>query len=302
MSEHTLTITNIHKSYGTKEILKGVSFAIAPGEIVGFVGPNGCGKTTTLKIVAGLVHPDAGSVHIGGRRLSGWPVPSQVVSFAIDPHSFHPGRTVRDTVRMSAALSGKTTADADQAIAAVGLESAAKKYISALSTGMRQRVALAHALVPDPQILVLDEPLNGLDVDTVVWLNGLLQRRAAAGRSVLLSSHLLNELASVATSAVVLDSGLVVHNGSLDLGDADEATPACVVTAVIPEALAQLAARCGWHVEPGPDGALVISQDSAIVFQAAADARVVLTSLVPGNGKTLTQRYQSLVNGEYAAG
>jgi ABC-2 type transport system ATP-binding protein len=192
-----------------------LSFTVEPGSVTGFLGPNGAGKTTTLRMVLGLVHPTAGHATIGGlpyRRLQN---PTRVVGAALESASFHPARTARNHLRILCTVAALPMARADEVLDLVGLHDAARRKVRGYSMGMRQRLSLAAALLGDPSVVVLDEPANGLDPDGIRWLRGILRQLADQGRTVLVSSHQLNEVEEVADRVVILDHGRLVRAGSI---------------------------------------------------------------------------------------
>jgi ABC-2 type transport system ATP-binding protein len=192
-----------------------LSFTVEPGSVTGFLGPNGAGKTTTLRMVLGLVHPTSGAATIGGvpyRRLH---APGRVVGAALESSSFHPARTGRNHLRVLATVAGVPAGRADEVLELVGLRDAGRRKVRGYSMGMRQRLGLAAALLGDPRVVVLDEPANGLDPDGIRWLRGLLRHLAGEGRTVLVSSHQLNEVQEVADRVVILDHGRLVQSGSI---------------------------------------------------------------------------------------
>ena len=192
-----------------------LSFAVEPGSVTGFLGPNGAGKTTTLRMVLGLVHPTSGKATIGGVPYRQLPTPGRVVGAALESSSFHPARTGRNHLRILATVAGLPAKRADEVLALVGLGDAGRRKVRGYSMGMRQRLGLAAALLGDPRVVVLDEPANGLDPDGIRWLRGLLRHLASEGRTVLISSHQLNEVQEVADRVVILNRGQLVQQGSI---------------------------------------------------------------------------------------
>lgn len=193
-----------------------LSFTVEPGSITGFLGPNGAGKTTTLRMVLGLVRPTAGGATIGGRAYRHLDNPSHAVGAALESSSFHPARTARNHLRIMCTVAGLPDRRADEVLALVGLAEAARRKVRGYSMGMRQRLGLAQALLGDPAVLILDEPANGLDPEGIRWLRGLLRTLADQGRTVLVSSHQLNEVQEIADRVVILSRGRLVRQGSLD--------------------------------------------------------------------------------------
>jgi ABC-2 type transport system ATP-binding protein len=203
------------KRFGPVTAVADLSFEVQRGTVTGFLGPNGAGKTTTLRMLLALVTPDAGSATINGLAYSALPGPLHGVGAVLEASSFHPGRTARDHLRMTAMAANADPSRIQDVLDLVQLAGAAGRRIGGFSLGMRQRLALATALLPNPDILILDEPTNGLDPEGVRWLRGLLRGFAAAGGTVLLSSHLLAEAAQTIDSVVILDHGRLVAQGPL---------------------------------------------------------------------------------------
>jgi ABC-2 type transport system ATP-binding protein len=204
------------KRFGPVTAVADLSFAVPRGTVTGFLGPNGAGKTTTLRMLLGLVTPDAGTATINGLPYTASPEPLHEVGAVLEASSFHPGRTGRDQLRITAMAASADPSRILDVLELVQLSDAAGRRIGGYSLGMRQRLALAAALLPDPDILILDEPTNGLDPEGVRWLRGLLRGFAAEGGTVLLSSHLLAEAAQTIDAAVIVDHGRLVAQGPLD--------------------------------------------------------------------------------------
>lgn len=203
--------SGLTKRFGPVLAVDRLSFSVEPGRVVGFLGPNGAGKTTTLRMLLGLVRPDAGSATIDGRRYQDLPKPAQVVGAMLEAESFHPGRTARSHLRLRALATHTDPARIDDVLEVVGLTWAAGRRVGGFSLGMRQRLGLATALLGDPEALILDEPANGLDPEGVRWLRDLLRGMAADGAAVLVSSHILAEVAQTADDVVILDHGRLVR-------------------------------------------------------------------------------------------
>jgi ABC-2 type transport system ATP-binding protein len=192
-----------------------LSFTVEPGSVTGFLGPNGAGKTTTLRMVLGLVRPTSGAATIGGLPYRRLPEPGRMVGAALESSSFHPARTGRNHLRILATVARVPLQRCDQVLELVGLGDAGRRKVRGYSMGMRQRLGLAAALLGDPRVIVLDEPANGLDPDGIRWLRGLLRHLAGEGRTVLVSSHQLNEVQEVADRVVILNRGRLVRAGSI---------------------------------------------------------------------------------------
>jgi ABC-2 type transport system ATP-binding protein len=192
-----------------------VSFSVSRGSVVGFLGPNGAGKTTTLRMLLGLVTPTEGSATINGRAYRDLPAPLHIVGAALESSSAYPGRTARSHLRIAALAGDAPRRRVDEVLELVDLTAAADRRVGRFSLGMRQRLSLATAMLCDPEILILDEPANGLDLEGVHWLRQLLRRLAAEGRTVLVSSHILAEVAQTVGSVVILDHGRLVTQSTL---------------------------------------------------------------------------------------
>lgn len=211
----TLTIDHLSKRFGKVHAVRDLSFAVEPGRVTGFLGPNGSGKTTTLRCLLGLVQPSDGSATVGGQRYRDLDHPGRVVGAALEASGFHPGRTARGHLRVIADALDLPKTRVDEVLGLVGLEDAAGRKAGGFSLGMRQRLSLAAALVGDPGILILDEPANGLDPEGIAWLRGLLRGLAREGRTVLVSSHVLSEVQQTVDDVVIISKGALVRAGSL---------------------------------------------------------------------------------------
>jgi ABC-2 type transport system ATP-binding protein len=270
-----ISVRGLTKRFGKIVAVDDLSFDVQPGTLTGFVGPNGAGKTTTLRMVLGLVHPTAGTALINGvpyRRLNH---PARHVGAVLESSGFHPGRTARDHLRVLAAPSGFPTARIDEVLAEVDLTGAARRRVGGFSLGMRQRLGLAGALLGDPGILILDEPANGLDPAGVHWLRTFLRQRVGGGGTVLVSSHLLAELALAADSVVVIKDGHLVTQGPVTALTGDTAA-VHVRTPQAERLRAALAARGVTAVLDGPDRVVASGVDGEAVGQAIADTGLVV--------------------------
>ena len=208
-----IKVEGLSKRYARHVAVNNISFEVEKGQIVGFLGPNGAGKTTTLRMLLGLVAPDAGRATIEKRRYAELDEPVRVVGALLEATSFHPSRSARNHLRMVARAAGLPDRRADEVLEQVGLADAARRRASGYSLGMRQRLGLATALLGEPEVLILDEPTNGLDPAGVRWLRDLLRSMAAEGRTVLVSSHLLSEVAQTVDRVVVINRGRLVAEG-----------------------------------------------------------------------------------------
>ncbi|KFZ82114.1 ABC transporter [Amycolatopsis sp. MJM2582] len=203
------------KRRGSATILSDVGFEARPGRVTGFLGPNGAGKSSTLRILLGLDRPTSGTALVDGVPFAGLRDPLRKVGAVLDGSGAHRSRTGRAHLNWVAAAGGIPRGRVDEVLAEVGLSAAAGKRVRGYSLGMGRRLALAAALLGDPEVLVLDEPVNGLDPEGIRWIRGFLRARAAAGRTVLLSSHLMGELSETVDDVVVIDRGRIVARGTL---------------------------------------------------------------------------------------
>jgi ABC-2 type transport system ATP-binding protein len=211
-----IVLDSLTKRYGSVTAVDDLSLVLEPGSITGFVGANGAGKTTTLRMLLGLTRPTAGTATIDGRAYVDIPVPARVVGALVDPGVFHPGRTGRDALRVLARASDLPVARVDEVLELVDLQSGARRRVAGYSMGMQQRLALAAALLGNPETLVLDEPANGLDPIGVKWLRTFLRSMADEGRTVLVSSHQLAELAQTVDDVAIVHDGRLVARGSTE--------------------------------------------------------------------------------------
>ena len=273
-----IEVSGLTKRYGSTVAVDGLGFRAERGRVTGFLGPNGAGKTTTLRILLGLVRPTSGTATIGGRPYAELEEPGRAVGAVLETTSFHPGRSGRSHLRVLAAAGGFPDARVDELLELVGLRDAASRRVGGYSLGMRQRLGLAAALLGEPEVLVLDEPANGLDPEGIRWLRTLLRGEADAGRTVLVSSHVLAELAQLADDAVIVHRGRFVTQGTVaEL----TARAAGGTRARSPEAERLAAALRQRGLEARVDGEAVLTgAPPEQVGEAAAAAGVVLHELV----------------------
>jgi len=276
-----IEIENLSKRFGKVEAVSGLSFSVAPGRVTGFLGPNGAGKSTTLRMLLGLVRADAGAATFAGRRYEELPHPSAQVGAVLEDASFHPGRSGRNHLRVLAAAGGHPPARIDEVLERIGLADAADRRVKGYSMGMRQRLAIAAAMLGDPDVLILDEPTNGLDPPGIRWVRELLRAEAGRGRTVIVSSHLLSEVAQSVDDVVVISRGKLRANGPLErvLGSSDG--PVTRVRSADPTRLRDLLAAEGMTVDAGGDDALIVrGTDPAAVGRVANRGSVDLVELV----------------------
>ncbi len=248
MTGAVIEIQSLTKRFGGTTAVDDLSFRVEPGVVTGFLGPNGAGKTTTLRTLVGLVQPTSGSATFDGKRYVELEKPLHTVGTALEAASFHPGRTGRDHLRVVGAAASIPTARVDEVLAWVGLADAATRRVGGYSLGMRQRLGLAFALLGDPGVLVLDEPINGLDPEGIRWMRSFLRDLAAQGRTVLVSSHLLSEVQQTVDRLVIISHGRLVYEGTLD-GLESGATARVHVDAADRDALARALTAAGGQVE-----------------------------------------------------
>jgi ABC-2 type transport system ATP-binding protein len=271
-----ITIDGLTKRFGGVVAVDDLSFEVDQGTVVGFLGPNGAGKTTTLRMLLGLVTPTAGTARIDGRPYRMLADPVRHVGAVLEASSFHPGRSARNHLRVVATAAGLPLARADQVLEQVGLTQAAHRRVGGFSLGMRQRLGLATALLGDPQVLILDEPANGLDPEGVHWLRGFLRQLADQGRTVLVSSHVLAEVAQTVDQVVIIASGRLVTQSTLA---ALTARTDQLVRVRTPQAETLRSLLAAQGIQANPDGAdqlLAVGTTTETVGKAAATAGIVI--------------------------
>jgi ABC-2 type transport system ATP-binding protein len=287
-----ITIENLTKRYGAQLAVSDVSFHCPPGTVTGFLGPNGAGKSTTMRALTGLATPTSGAATIAGTRYRDLPNAGRTVGVLLDAGAQHAGRTGHEVLTLSAMVLGVGRERVDGVLELVGLAGRpAGKRLGNYSLGMRQRLGLATALLGDPQVLVLDEPANGLDPEGIFWMRGLLRGFADRGGTVLLSSHLLHEVEAVADQLVVIAGGRIVAQGSKQELLAGTGT---LVRSPDRALLARALQAAGIAVSPGPEDAVLAEAEPLAVGQAVAAAGVVLTELRPAGGEGLEDLFRSL--------
>jgi ABC-2 type transport system ATP-binding protein len=290
-------VRDLSKRFGKVEAVKHLSFDIEAGRVTGFLGPNGAGKSTTLRALLGLIHPTGGTARFDGKRYEELERPSAQVGAVLEDASFHPGRTARNHLRVLAATGRHPQERVDVVLQAVGLADAADRRVKGYSMGMRQRLAIAAALLGDPEVLILDEPTNGLDPPGIAWMRGMLRQQAAHGRAVLISSHLLAEVAQSVDDVIVISRGELRAQGTLEavLGGSDG--PVTEVVAEDPEALASALQAAGQRVGREGDKIVVSGLGPADVGRIAGRAQLTLLLLAP-RARSLEQAFLDLTGGE----
>jgi ABC-2 type transport system ATP-binding protein len=291
-----IAVDHLSKRYGSQLAVDDISFTCEPGTVTGFLGPNGAGKSTTLRMICGLTPPTAGSATVLGRPYRKLDNPGRRVGVLLDASAQHSGRTGREVLALSAAVLGVPPARVTELLDLVGLSKpAARKRVGAYSLGMRQRLGIAHALLGDPSVLILDEPANGLDPEGIYWMRGLLRDFADRAGTVLLSSHLLGEVEALADQLVMIGNGRIVAQGAKQ-----ELLSAAgvIVRALDPGALHEALAESGLLATPGADGALLVDASAEAVGRTAAEAGIVLLELRPADTGGLEQLFLSLTREE----
>jgi len=292
------------KRYGAKTAVDSVDFTVRPGMVTGFLGPNGAGKSTTMRLIVGLDRPSAGSVTVNGVPYAKLEAPLREVGVLLDAKAVHTGRTAENHLLALAATHRIPRSRVHEVIALTGLESVARKRVGGFSLGMGQRLGIAAALLGDPATLILDEPVNGLDPEGVIWVRTLARHLAGQGRTVFLSSHLMSEMAQTADHIIVLGRGKVIADAPVAEILALASGDAVRVRTPEPERLGGLLTEQQATVTSTEPGLLVVSGLAAArIGELAAGAGVVLHELTP-SAATLEEAYLSLTQDEveYHAG
>ncbi len=276
-----IIISGLTKQYKNLRAVDDLSFTVAPGRVTGFLGPNGAGKTTTLRMLLNLVTPSSGTATISGRRYADLANPLATVGAVLEASSAHKGRSGRNHLRIVCAAAGLPDSRVDEVLALTGLTPAAKRKFKGYSLGMRQRLGIAAAMIGDPQVLILDEPANGLDPEGIKWMREFLKGLAEQGRTVLVSSHLLSEMEILADDVVIIAAGKLVRQGTVEQILKSSQTNVLVqVRTPSPEPLTAAIIERGGQVSPGTDGRLLVTGlEAALVGNAAFKAGVELHEL-----------------------
>ncbi|MEO7398091.1 MAG: ATP-binding cassette domain-containing protein [Ilumatobacteraceae bacterium] len=299
-----IEIDDLSKRYGHTRAVDHLSFTVHPGRVTGFLGPSGSGKSTTMRMILGLDHPTTGSVRINRRPYTSYPQPIQVIGALLDAKAADAKRTAASHLRWLAYSNGIPGGRVREVLSLVGLDDVADAYVGTFSLGMYQRLGIAVALLGDPQILMFDEPLNGLDAEGIIWLRTTLKSFAAQGRTILLSSHLMSEIAQIADHLVVIGRGrLLADAPAHEIVAAHASTSVVVKAARISELAEHLIAR-GGQVLPADSGAVsVTGLDATTIGAIAAAAGIGLDELTTREG-SLEQAFLDLTHGvtDYRAG
>jgi ABC-2 type transport system ATP-binding protein len=293
-----IEINGVSKRFGSVQAVSDLSFEVSSGRVTGFLGPNGAGKSTTLRMLLGLVHSDGGTATFGGRRFEELPHPSAEVGAVLEDASFHPGRSGRNHLRILAAAGGHPPSRVDEVLQLVGIDAAGNRRVKGYSMGMRQRLAIAAALLGDPEVLILDEPANGLDPPGIRWMRDLLRSEAGRGRAVLVSSHLLSEVSQSVDDIVVISHGELRASGPLDrvLGEAEGGGTR--VRAADRDALAAALEAAGIEFAPGDGGALLAGGTTPEAVGTAANEHHIALSELVSVGRSLEDVFFELTQQE----
>jgi ABC-2 type transport system ATP-binding protein len=289
-----ITVERLTKKYGTTLAVDDISFTAAAGRVTGFLGPNGAGKSTTMRIMVGLTRATAGTVTISGRKFADLPNPGLEVGVLLDASAQHAGRSGREILTLGQRLMGLPRARVEEMLEAVSLTpDEASRRVGEYSLGMRQRLGIATALIGDPEVLVLDEPANGLDPAGIRWMRDLLRGYADRGGTVLLSSHLLHEIEVIADDIVMIGHGRIVSQGTKTELLHEAGT---IVRAVDLARLEHALTDWGLTVSPTGDGALRTDADAALVGTVALESGIALTELRAAEGAGLEEMFLELTS------
>jgi ABC-2 type transport system ATP-binding protein len=270
------------KRYGKTKAVDDLSFTVTPGVVTGFLGPNGSGKSTTMRMVMGLDVPDAGTATVNGLLYDELRWPLREVGALLDARAFHPGRSAYDHLLWLAQTNGIARTRIDEVLDIVGLTSVARKRAGTFSLGMGQRLGIAGALLGDPGVLLFDEPVNGLDPEGIRWVRHLLRDLAAEGRTVLVSSHLINEMALTAERLVVIGRGALIAQTGVDEFVARNCAQSVRVVTPTPQRFVSALSRAGYRPVVDADGTIAVTGMSAAqVGELAADESLTMHELTP---------------------
>jgi ABC-2 type transport system ATP-binding protein len=289
-----IEIRALSKRYGKTVAVDGLSFTVRPGHVTGFLGPNGAGKSTTMRVIVGLDHPTAGSATVDGRHYRDHPAPLREVGALLEAKSVHKGRSARNHLLVLAQTHGISAERVDEVLAMVGLEPVGRRRAGGFSLGMAQRLGVAAALLGDPATVVLDEPVNGLDPDGVLWVRTLLKTLAAEGRTVLVSSHLMSEMAVTADHLVIIGRGRLLADTTMDELIGRVAVGSVLVRSPHASDLRDLLVGQGATVTGTQPGVLQVSGVTAEqIADLAVQRRMALHELAPQRA-SLEQAYMEL--------
>jgi ABC-2 type transport system ATP-binding protein len=309
-----IEVRDLTKRYGDKLAVDHLSFTVEPGRVTGFLGPNGAGKSTTMRLVLGLDYPQTGTATINGQRYRDLPSPLRTVGALLEAKSVHGGRSARNHLLFLAQTQGLPRSRVDEVLGLVGLQAVADKRAGSFSLGMSQRLGIAAALLGDPQVLLLDEPVNGLDPEGVLWIRNLMKQLAAEGRTILVSSHLMNEMAVTADYLIVIGRGKLIVESTTEAVIARSADKSVRVRTPDAPRLAELVTAAGGTVTAGENGGgpaapapgngadllTVTGLPASRIGEIAASASVVLHELTPL--ASLEEAFMELTSGHVEFG
>jgi ABC-2 type transport system ATP-binding protein len=285
---------NLTKRYGDKVAVDDLSFTVAPGKVTGFLGPNGAGKSTTMRLILGLDRPNRGDATINGKHYRDLPRPLQTVGALLEARAIHTGRSAYNHLLALAQTQGVPKKRVDDVIDLVGLHEVARKRAGGFSLGMGQRLGIAAALLADPSVLILDEPVNGLDPEGIVWIRTLMQRLASEGRTVFVSSHLMNEMAVTAEHLIVVGRGKLIADCTTEEFIERSTEQIVVVRSPDVQSLAAAVDQDGGKSDLTPEGLLTVrNMEAARVGELASAGGFVLHELTPKRG-SLEQAFMEL--------
>ena len=277
VTQHSrVEVQDLTKQFGSLTAVDHLSFSVEPGRITGFLGPNGAGKTTTLRMLLGLVRPTSGTATIGGQTYIHLRSPQHVVGAALEATNFHPGRSGRNHLRVMADTAGLDSKRVDEMLELVGIPAAARQRAGSYSMGMRQRLALAGALLGDPQVLLLDEPANGLDPEGIRWLRLLLRHLSGQGKTILISSHMLSEVEQTVDDVVIIANGKLIRQGAIGVLPTEHLS---TVRTSEPQRLLEALTASGLQATAADDSIQVIGNDLVRIGDIALRAGLPIHEL-----------------------
>jgi ABC-2 type transport system ATP-binding protein len=307
-----IEVHDLTKRYGDKVAVDHLSFTVEPGRVTGFLGPNGAGKSTTMRLVLGLDYPNTGTATINGKPYRELSSPLRTVGALLEAKSVHGGRSARNHLLFLAQTQGLPRSRVDEVLGLVGLQDVANNRAGSFSLGMSQRLGIAAALLGDPQVMLLDEPVNGLDPEGVLWIRNLMKQLASEGRTILVSSHLMNEMAVTADHLIVIGRGKLITESTTEDVIARSADKSVRVRTPDAARLAELITAAGGTATPGENGAVksspgngaglltVTGLPAARIGEIAASASIVLHELTPL--ASLEEAFMELTSGSLEFG
>jgi ABC-2 type transport system ATP-binding protein len=293
-----IQVQQLTKHYGPTVAVDEATFTVQPGRVTGFLGPNGAGKSTTMRMILGLDRPTKGTVTVNGTTFDKLPAPLRAVGALLDAKAVEPGRSAANHLLWLADSNRIERRRVGEVLDVVGLADVAGRRVGTFSLGMNQRLGIAAALLGDPETLIFDEPINGLDPDGILWIRNLMKSLASEGRTVFLSSHMMSEMAQTAEHLVVIGRGRIIADASVDEIIARNTSTSVRVRATRQDELAGLLVDKGALVDPTPDGAVTVTGlDSAAIGDVAAGHGIALVELTP-EGATLEDAFLELTHHE----